>query len=105
MFFESPSRPFFVHENRFEKGRKALHDPFSFMKILLLEPFLVYIVSPLEEKSFLFPDYFGIIWLTLVWDISRAKHSKNIMECALESPLVHLQNKLLTLDIALFCEP
>jgi hypothetical protein len=27
------------------------------------------------------------------------------MECALESPIVHLQNKLLILDIAPFCEP
>ncbi len=36
----------------------------------------------------------------LVIDSYRTKHSQNIIECVLESPMLYLQNKLLQLDIS-----
>ena len=40
----------------------------------------------------------------LVIDSSRTKHSLNIIECVLESPILDVQIKLLILNISLFYE-
>ena len=52
-------------------------------------------------------DLFWRFWQKssfLVIDSSRTKHSLNIIECVLKSPMLYLQNELLTLDIAPFYE-
>ena len=48
-------------------------------------------------------DLFWRFWQKspfLVIDSYRTKHSYNIIECVLESPILDVQNKLLTLDIS-----